>query len=155
MTTLTLAILLFIVGAVLLFGELLLPTGGILGVLAGLVILAGVVMCFMLDRWLGLAVFLAVVIASPFVGALMIRWYPKTPIGKRMILTGEQTVIRPPPVHIGQTGVAVTHLRPSGEAEFEDDRVEVISDRGIINAGATVRVIAIENGRPVVRTTDT
>lgn len=155
MTTLTLAILLFIVGAVLLFGELFLPTGGILGVLAGLIFLAGVVMCFMVDRWLGLGVFLVLVILSPFVGAMMIRWYPKTPIGKRMILTGEQTVVRPPPVHIGQTGVTVTPLRPSGEVEFEDDRVEVISDRGIINPGATVRVVAIENGRPVVRVTET
>lgn len=151
MITLTLAILLFVVGAVLLFGELLLPTGGVLGVLAGLMILAGVVICFMLDRWLGLAVFLAVVIASPFVGALMIRWYPKTPIGKRMILASEETVIRPPPVHIGRTGVAATPLRPSGEVDFEDDRVEVISDRGIISAGTAVRVVAIENGRPVVR----
>ncbi len=151
MTTIAIAILLFIVGAVLLFGELLLPTGGVLGVLAGLIILAGVVFCFMVDRWLGLAVFLGIVIASPFVGALMIRWYPKTPIGKRMILSGEETVIRPPPVHIGQTGVAVTHLRPAGEAEFDNDRVEVISDRGIIDAGTAVRVVAIENGRPVVR----
>lgn len=155
MTTLTIAILLFIVGGVLLFGELFLPTGGVLGVLAGLLLLVGVVMCFMVDRWLGLGVFLTLVILSPFVGGMMIRWYPKTPIGKKMILTGEQTVIRPPPVHIGQTGVAVTPLRPSGEVEFEDDRVEVISDRGIIDPGTRVRVVAIENGRPVVRVTET
>src|SRR5690606_31951703 len=138
------------VGAVFLFAELLLP-GGVLGVLGALMILAGVVACFTVDRWLGLWVFLGLVVVSPIIGGLMIRWYPKTPIGKRMILTGEETVIRPPPVHIGQTGVAVTHLRPSGEVEFEDDRVEVITDRGIINAGSTVRVVAIENGRPVVR----
>lgn len=151
MTLLTIAILLFVVGVVLLAAELLLPSGGVLGVLGGCALAGGVVACFMIDRWLGLAVFIGGVIASPFIGAWMVRMYPKTPIGKKMILTGEQTVIRPPPVHIGQTGVAVTHLRPGGEVEFEDERVEVISDRGIISAGRTVRVVAIENGRPIVR----
>jgi len=151
MTLLSIAILLFVVGIVLLVAELLLPTGGLLGVLGGLALVGGVVVCFMIDRWLGVAVAVGGVIAAPFIGAWAIRIYPKTPIGKKMILSGEQTVVRPPPVHIGQTGVAVTHLRPGGEVEFDNERVEVLSDRGIINAGRTVRVVAIENGRPIVR----
>jgi membrane-bound serine protease (ClpP class) len=152
MSPVALVILLFIAGAILLFAELILPTHGVLGVLGLVVVLAGVVQCFMIDKWLGFGVFMGLLVASPFLGTWLINLYPKTAIGRRMILQDEPTVVRPPPVHIGQLGVALTELRPSGEVEFDAQRLEVISEYGIIEAGTRVKVVAIANNRAVVRT---
>ncbi len=150
-TPLTIAIVLFIVGMLLLLAELLLPTGGVLGVLGTLAVVGAVIACFMIGRWIGLGVFIGLVVLSPFLVTWLINLYPKTPIGRKMILQDETTVVRPPPVHIGQEGVAMTRLRPSGEVEFEHERLEVISERGIIEPGRRVKVVAITNNRPVVR----
>jgi membrane-bound ClpP family serine protease len=73
-----LAILLFGIGIALLLGDLLLPTHGILSILGGLGIVASVVVCYMIDFWLGTGVLLGTAILTPFVGAATVRMWPKT-----------------------------------------------------------------------------
>lgn len=51
---------------------------------------------------------------------------------------------------IGRRGVAVTMLRPSGAAEFGEDRVEVETDGDFIPKGQPVVVVAVAMGRVVV-----
>ncbi len=55
---------------------------------------------------------------------------------------------------VGTTGKALTDLRPSGVAEIEGRRVDVVSAGDYIPAGATVAVIADERYRRVVRRVD-
>ena len=153
MTNPQLAILLFGVGLALLAGELLLPTHGLLGIAGAGSILAGIVTCYMIDFWLGTGVFLGTVIATPFAGALAMKVWPRTPIGKRVMLTavaGEAP--RGATVNVGQTGVAVSELRPTGVCEFDAvGRLEAVSEHGIIDSGRPVRVVAVVNNRPTVR----
>lgn len=151
MSLISLAIILYVVGALLLFAELFLPTGGVLGVMGLLVILAGLVCCFMVSRWAGVAALVILVALSPFVATWMINFYPKTSIGRQMILQDQTSIVQPPPVHIGQEGVTVSQLRPSGEVDFDDLRIEVLSEYGIIEPGTRVKVVAITNDRPVVK----
>jgi len=154
MTNPQLAILLFGIGVALLAGELLLPTHGLLGVAGAGAILAGVVTCYVIDFWLGTGVFLGTVIATPFAGALAMKLWPKTPIGRRVML---QTVAgeapRGPTVNVGQTGVTVSELRPTGVCEFDSiGRLEAISEHGLIDPGRAVKVVAVgSNNRPTVR----
>jgi membrane-bound serine protease (ClpP class) len=155
MTPLSIAILLFAIGGLLLFAEVFLPSHGILGLMGGLAVFAGLVACFVIGRWIGLSVFVGLLVITPFMWAWAIKIYPKTPIGRRMILQEEMSVVRPPPVHIGQEGVTISRLSPSGEVEFGDERLEVISERGMIEPGARVKVVALESNRPVVRTVST
>jgi membrane-bound ClpP family serine protease len=54
-------------------------------------------------------------------------------------------------IPVGQVGVAVTELRPMGECEFEEERMEAISERGIIRPGQSVKVVGARSGRPLVR----
>jgi membrane-bound ClpP family serine protease len=56
-----------------------------------------------------------------------------------------------PQVYIGQSGTAVSQLRPMGHCEFADLRIEAQSEYGIIEPGESVKVVAIVNGRPRVR----
>ena len=150
-----LALLLMGIGVVLLIGELLLPTHGLLGLLAGLSVLAGVGVCFFISPLLGLGVLLGVVIASPVLAAGFLWIWPKTPIGRRLVLQQITGKVSPPPICIGQTGVTISELRPWGECEFGDTRVEAMSEHGILPARCTVKVVALTNGHAVVRRLET
>ncbi len=51
---------------------------------------------------------------------------------------------------VGRRGVAATMLRPSGAAEFGEERVEVETDGDFIAQGQPVMVIDVQMGRVVV-----
>ena len=135
-----LAILLASVGIVLLLAEVLLPTHGVLGFLGIVGLFGAIGVCFWIDQWLGLGVLLAAMIASPFVATWMINLWPRTPVGKRLILRPLAPSQEPTPlVTLGQTGVAISELRPMGECDFGDRRLEAISEYGMIAAGQQVK----------------
>ena len=53
-------------------------------------------------------------------------------------------------VHPGDTGVALTYLRPSGKAEINDERVDVITENQFLEKGTPVKVIDIRGNRIIV-----
>jgi membrane-bound serine protease (ClpP class) len=57
------------------------------------------------------------------------------------------------PVRVGDRGRAASPLRPAGKVLFGNDYVDVIADGTFIDAGQTVRVIAVRGNRVVVRET--
>src|SRR5512138_3367562 len=109
-----LATLLFLGGIFLLVAEIFVPGHGIVGAAGCLAILAAIGVCFLVNAWLGLGVLVAAAIASPFLGALFIKLYPHTFIGRNLILKPVDSPLQPPPVRVGQTGVAVSELKPLG-----------------------------------------
>jgi membrane-bound ClpP family serine protease len=56
--------------------------------------------------------------------------------------------------YLGQTGTAVTPLRPGGIAEIGGERVEVQTEGGFIASGSRVRVVAMDRRRFFVRLAD-
>lgn len=141
-------------GAILLVAEILLPTHGILGLLGGLSILTGVGACFLINPMLGFFILLALVIVAPFAGMAFVKIWPRTPVGRRMVLT--EVAGRTPSTDVpgvGQTGITVSELKPIGECDFDGLRTEAISEQGLIEPGTRVKVVALSNHRPVVQTT--
>jgi membrane-bound serine protease (ClpP class) len=55
------------------------------------------------------------------------------------------------PELVGTTGIALTDLRPSGTAEFGEERLDVVADGEFIAAGTTVKVVRSEGYRHVVK----
>jgi len=53
--------------------------------------------------------------------------------------------------YLGLEGVAITPLRPAGTAELGGDRVDVVTEGGFVAPGAPVKVVLVEGGRVVVR----
>ena len=151
MTPMIFAILLLVVGIALLIGELLLPTGGVLGVLSGIALIAAIVCFFMIDRWIGVGMLVAVVVASPFLFNWTIDLWQRTPVGRRLVLQSTLSTPVAPSVRIGQTGRTVSELRPMGECDFGDQRLEALSEHGWISPGQPVRIVALDQNRPVVR----
>jgi len=151
MTIGTILILSFSIGVILLIAELLLPTHGVLGVGGVLAMAIGIGACFYVNRWLGMGVLVGAMLVSPLIGAWAMKIYPRTPIGRRMVLQPPSSAPAPLTIHIGQTGVVVSALRPMGECDFGDERIEVIAEQGMIPPGQSVKVVSIVNGRPAVR----
>jgi membrane-bound ClpP family serine protease len=150
MTPVLLIIILFAAGALLLLGELLLPAQGVLGVLGCATILWGIGQAFAVNQWLGFGLMLGTIASIPFVWSFALAVWPRTPIGRRMMLSPAESIVQPPRVGIGQRGVAVSELRPLGMCEFAGERVEARSQLGTIRAGKMVRVVSVDQGRLIV-----
>jgi membrane-bound ClpP family serine protease len=146
-----LTLILFAVGVALIVGELFLPTQGILGALGVASILGGIGVGFWMNQWLGLTLLLGVLIIAPFAITLALNLWPKTPIGKRMVLQPVASTVQPLPVSAGEYGVSVSALRPSGECEFGVFRIEASSEHGPISPGQRVQIVRLEQTRAIVR----
>ena len=151
MTVGTIAILLLLAGLLLLVAEMLLPTHGVLGLLGGAALAGSVVTCFRIDSRLGFASLAAMVLAAPFAWMLFVKVWPRTPIGRRMILAPAAGRLADATVAVGQTGVAVSELRPMGVCSFGNERVEARAERGTIPPGTRVQVVELIDRRPTVR----
>lgn len=148
----TWAIILAILAVVIFVAEIFLPSGGLLGVLAAGCLAASVVLCFMIDRWLGAGVAVALMILAPFIWMAAINLWQRSPVGRKLTLTA--TVGELPKVHVlvGAAGVTLTELRPMGECEINDTRIEAQSEMGvIIPAGKKIKVLSVAGGVATVR----
>lgn len=56
--------------------------------------------------------------------------------------------------YLGQTGRALTPLRPTGVAEIDGERVEVVTEGSFIASGSQVRIVAMDRRRFFVRLAD-
>ena len=146
------AILAFGVAITLLVLEAFLPSGGVLGLLAGFCAIAGIVMFFRFDTMWGMVSMASALLATPFIVAGMLWIWPNTPIGRALTLEEEQTRVNKGgqggghdgPVQIGLEGEALTELRPVGACRLDGSRIDCISQAGVIEKGTKVRVIGVE-----------
>lgn len=148
-------IILFFIAAILLAAELVIPSHGLLTVLAGAALLCMVGVSFSVGRWFGFSALVALAILGPVGGSVMIRLWQRSPIGRRIVL---HSVVENPPratVLVGATGVTMSEIRPMGDAEFGDIRLRARSEMGdVIPAGRAVTVIAVSDGVATVRATE-
>lgn len=52
---------------------------------------------------------------------------------------------------IGMEGMSVTPLRPAGTAEFDEERLDVVSEGSFIGANSPIKIVKVEGSRIVVR----
>ena len=148
----TLAITLLVVGLALLFFEILLP-GLILGTCALLTLAASVFVAYTETEYGHL--FLGITIVSLISTVIwFIKCFPSTKMGRQLASTStvgdlgiDFTDL------INQTGMAYTDLRPSGKATIGDQRLNVVTEGSFIEKDNSIKVIAVEGNRVVVRKT--
>ena len=142
--------------------ELFIPSAGLLGVVATALIIAGLVAGFVSGLAAGTMILVLTSLTLPLLLALGIKLWPKTPIG-RQILIGVPTAedVLPPSdaaKHlnelIGTRGVAKTKMLPSGIILIHNRPYDAVSDGFAIEPGTAVEVIAIRTKRLVVRPVD-
>jgi membrane-bound ClpP family serine protease len=146
----------------LMVAEFFLPTGGVLGTGAVALLVAAVVIAFSHSMVAGISVVVFVLLTAPFVLFGMVRIWPHTAIGRRMLnlRPGEATVDPPKrttsqgiPIEdlVGRIGTAKTDLLPSGLVVIEGERMDGVSTGMPIDAGTTLVVTSVDGGRVHVR----
>ena len=53
--------------------------------------------------------------------------------------------------YLGRAGISLTQLRPAGTADFEGEHLDVVTEGGFITRGTSIKVIAVEGTRIIVR----
>jgi membrane-bound ClpP family serine protease len=160
--TLLYAILLLITFYLLLIAEVLLPSGGLLGIAAGASWVAAVTIAFAHSTTAGGAMLVATLLTTPILIWGLLRAWPHTPIGRRMLNRRPGQVASLPPRRtttqgvplvqlIGRIGVAKTHLLPSGMIVIDGDRIDAVSLGMPIDAGDQVIVTNVVAGKVQVR----
>lgn len=138
-------------GVVLFIAELMLPTHGVLGILGGGAMIWALVVCTRLNAWAGLALMVAMAAATPLAWVGVLKVWPHTPMGRRIMLPPTPPADAELLVRVGQAGVTISELRPMGMCDFDGTRTEAISEHGVVPAGTPIKVVALVNRRPTVR----
>ena len=156
----SLIILLFVVGILLLAAEVLMP-GGVVGTVGGVLMLIGCGLAFADYGVFGGSV--AVVIALLLCGLafyLELRVLPRTRLGRRAFLTAEMrgvsAAVAPEAKNlVGQPAAALTMLSPSGYVLVAGRRYEAFCQSGQAPVGAALEVIGADSFRLIVSQTPT
>ena len=154
---LTLGFTLIVVGFLLLGAELFIPSGGVLFVLALASLGIGVALTYQHSLQVGLATMIAVFIALPVVGGMLLHYWPRTPIGKRLVMNvpSEDESVQPAQKQLeplrGHIGKALSSLRPAGVVDFDGQRVDALTEGMMVDPGQWVRCIDVRGGKVIVR----
>jgi membrane-bound serine protease (ClpP class) len=160
--------LLFIAGVVLVVVEIFFVPGlGVPGVLGLIFVLASLVLALIgipIDVSFETGVLtdamtrVMVSLLGSFVLALVVgRLLSRTAMGQALVLQEAETGFLSAPTAsdlIGQTGEALTDLRPTGKVTIEGQRHEATSEREFVARGSRIRVIGKDGPALVVRPED-
>lgn len=142
-------------GLLCIFAEVFLP-GGVLGVLGWLLIGTSFVGAYHFWRLSVPFILFVVGIVSAGVGlyVIAIRLMPKTAVGKMIFLQttqkGYDVSISGQRELVGKEGIALSYLRPTGIAEIEGRRVNVITEGEFIQRDTRIRVSELKDNQLVV-----
>ncbi len=138
---------------------------GIIGVVGFGSIVTGIVLAFVgYGTTVGMLFLVGAVLATPAVIALYFKFFPKSFVGKWLILGGERKTDEGSPSDVsdasgaggysgleGREGTTVTALRPSGAARIDGVKHSVVTGGEFIEKGEPVVVTRVEGSRIVVR----
>lgn len=152
-----LAALCFIFGLLLVALEIFAPGFGIPGIAGTFLLMIGVIVTAR-NVAEGLVLILILLVIIGIILMLVLRSATRGKLGKSVILNeslnkegGFSGTNEDWNRFLGREGVAVTTLRPSGTAEFDGIKLDVVSEGEFIRQGASVRVLKVEGRRIVVR----
>ncbi len=152
--------LLFFVGIVFIFGEVFLPTGGLLGFLAVVALIASVAIAFVYrGPEFGLAVVIITMIAVPVTLTMAFRYWPHTPMGRRLLLGVPKSddLLPDSPQRqrlrqlVGKFGVAKSVMMPSGAVLVEGQVIDAMSNGQAIEAGQPIQIVEVRGTHVLVR----
>jgi membrane-bound ClpP family serine protease len=160
MNTLLWVVSLLLLGLGVMVLEVFVPSGGILGFVSIAALVAAVATAFLEQgATAGMASLAVVVVAVPAVLASAFRWFPETPLGRRVLPPAPEAAdVLPDPERrrhvrelVGHAGRTLSELLPWGRVEIDGEIVEAMSDGGPIEVGAAIEAVGVQGTALVVR----
>ncbi|NJK92956.1 MAG: hypothetical protein HC904_14740 [Blastochloris sp.] len=149
----TLLICLIAAGFILLLAEIFLP-GMIAGSIGVLCLLAAVVVTGILYGPISaMALLGALFVIGLILFLLWMKYYPRSPLGRRMTLqqVSGQVETKTDLPSLGDEGLTVTPLRPSGTALFHGKRYDVMTEGSHLDPQCKVKVVKVQGLAILVR----
>jgi membrane-bound ClpP family serine protease len=162
MNLLVVAGLLLLLGIGLCVLEVFVPSGGLIGFLSVVAIVASIILAFRDGLMSGAILLTTACVCVPLAMTLALRVWPSTPMGRRLLLNAPKSEeVLPDDEHqrelrslVGKVGKARSLMVPSGACEFDGHVVNAVSEGLAIDAGQMVRVVEVRGNRVVVRPYD-
>lgn len=163
------AIVLLLGGLALLGMELFIPSGGLIGAVAGASFVGSLAAFFAYDQMWGFAATGIYVVVLPILIIGGFKYWINSPYGRSMVLGGEEDPEADPEAaagvaeqarrdrvgglaeFVGHTGETETALRPVGTVKIDGRRIDALAEGGIIEAGQSIVVVAAYDNQLKVR----
>jgi len=154
------AVLLLVLSMALVAVEMFVPSQGIIGALAVVAAIAAIVVAFYYrGATIGALFIMAALVLLPTSFGLMIKLWPYTSMGRRVLLPipdEDEVLPQADPRHflpqlVGRTGRAKTLMLPGGTVEVDGQTYEAVSEGQPIEAGDPIRVTQVRHSRLIVR----
>jgi membrane-bound serine protease (ClpP class) len=153
---------LILLGIFLLVLEMFVPSGGALGVFAALAFAAAIGVGYFESPYVGTMALIAVAVILPVALASFAHWWPKTPIGRRILLRRSASEFQVDTddfeqelrLLVGKRGRAKTKMLPGGAVEIDGRTYDAITQGLAVEAGQPVEVIAYRMRHLVVRSVE-
>ena len=156
--SLFLPIILQLVGVVVIIAEVILPSFGILTVVALGVFGYSLFVVFSgVSKTAGFVLLAADLVLIPVLVILGLKLLARSPVTLRKTLSREEGVSSQPPEldsYINMQGTAVTDLRPAGTAVIDGKRVDVVTRGEYLEKDAAIIVIDVTGNQIIVRKKD-
>ena len=151
---------LFFIGLIAIIVEFFVPAAGVIGIIGGGCIIGSVVMAY-LDYGIltGSAFLLGALILTPLIIIFYFKIFPKTIIGKKLILNTNQ-------IHDsgftsfaqgryrdlnGRSGIVLKEMRPVGIVEIDGQRFTAITNGEYLDSDSKIQVFKVEGNRVFVK----
>lgn len=131
--------------------ELVLPSGGLLALVAGIALVGSLVSFFSHSTGAGFLALALMLVLGPLSAWYGFRIWSGSAMAKRMILLNEGPDSVAAASMKGATGVAETPLRPVGTVRVNGHRRDALSELGIIEAGTHIIVVEDHDNQLKVR----
>ncbi len=156
--SLLLPIILQLVGVVVIIAEVILPSFGILTIVALGVFGYSLFMVFHdISKAAGFALLAADFVMIPVLVILGLKLLARSPVTLRKTMSREEGVSSQPPEldsYIDMQGTAVTDLRPAGTAIIDGKRLDVVTRGEYLEKDAAIIVTAVTGNQIIVRKKD-
>ena len=148
-------VILQLAGIVIIIAEIIIPSGGILSILAVGIFAYSLYIVFLNVSFFAGMVFLIVdLITIPVLIILGLKFIAESPVTLRQTLSREQGVTsqsQEMDLFLGLEGTALTDLRPAGIALLNDNRTDVVTRGEYLEKGTPIVVVKITGNQIVVK----
>lgn len=152
------SILLFLLGLVLIILELFIPSGGSLGVMAAVSMVASIGLAFSVGAFQGLVMLLIVMASTPIAVFAAFKLWPHTPMGRAILNRYAADTDQAPNDErqelVGRVGVSKSKMLTSGAILVDGKTYNAVSMGMPIEANVPIRVVKLDGNSIVVRPHD-
>lgn len=145
------------ISAVLIVLEIFIPSGGVLGGLSALALLAAIVAAFFVSATTGWITLTATILIVPILVWLFFRYWPTTTMGKNFVMAPQEKELLVDEQRmtlnklVGRQGIAQSDMLLSGSVMIDRHLFSAVSEGLPIEQGTPVEVVGVRMHTLVVR----